>query len=81
MSYPEHLIENAIVCLEENKGLDYFLEQPYNREMLKHVSAKPTEIWDMAMYVYYSYVPWIKSKTIDEMEKRYGYTAPEEEGN
>ena len=78
MSNTEHLIENAIVCLEENKSYEDFISADVNERMLKLVKSPPEEIWDMAIYVYYTYRESIIWKTEDKLEKAYGYKIKDE---
>ena len=78
MSNIEHLIENAITCLEENRGYDYFRMMWQNAEMIKYVHATPEEIWEMAIYVVTTYKDGIVWDTEDKIEKKYGYPIPEE---
>ena len=78
MSKIEHLIENAITCLEGNKDFDYFTTMWQNKEMLKYVNASPEEIWEMAIYVVTTYKESIVWDTEDKIEKKYGYPIPEE---
>lgn len=59
MSIAEHLIENALIVLEEGKDFEYF-KKDINFEFAP--SILPEEVWDMAQYVYYTYLPYIKSK-------------------
>ena len=77
MSNIEHLIENAIGCIEEKKSYDDFISADVNKRMLKLVKSPPQEIWYMAIYVYYTYRPSVIWETEDELEKRYGYRVPE----
>ena len=78
MSNIEHLIENAITCLEGNKDFDYFTTMWQNKGMLKYVNASPEEIWEMAIYVVTTYKDGIVWDTEDKIEKKYGYPIPEE---
>lgn len=78
MSNIEHLIENAITCLEKNRDYDYFRMMWQNAEMIKYVHASLEEIWEMAIYVVTTYKDSIVWKTEDEIEKKYGYPIPEE---
>ena len=77
MSNIEHLVENAINCIERKLDYEDFRKAWHNKEMLKEVKASPMEIWEIAQYVYYSYRESIIWRTEDEMEKRYGYKAPD----
>ena len=77
MSNIEHLIENAIFCLEHDKTFEDFLEYKFNSEMLKLVKSLAEEIWEMAIYVYYPYRESVIWETEERMEKAYGYKLPE----
>jgi len=74
MSNVEHLIENAIVCMEENKSYDDFINADVNKRMLELVKSPPEEIWEMAIYVYYTYREVVVWETEDKLEKAYGYS-------
>lgn len=73
MTKIEHLLENAIVEIENGLGYDSWRKDPVNKIMLKEVTALPEEIWAMAVYVYFDYKPYIETITRDEIEKEYGY--------
>lgn len=59
MSIAEHLIENALIALEKGKDFEYF-KKDINFEFAP--SILPEEVWDMAQYVYYTYLPYFKSQ-------------------
>ena len=63
MSIAEHLIENALSALEKGKDFEYF-KKDINFEFAP--SILPEEIWDMAQYVYYTYLPYFKSQMEEE---------------
>lgn len=70
MSNSEHLIENAIVCLRDNKPLDYFKNEcKSNREMVEidypdsDIDTILDNIWDMANHVCYT---WFYNETFKE---------------
>ena len=72
MSNEGHLIENAIVCLRDNKKLEEFISNKINIDMVK-VSFPECEtekvllqIWDMANEVCYS---WFYDETFKEQMK------------
>ena len=79
MSNIEHLIENAITSIEENKTYEDWRSDWRQKAMLKEVMSDAWEIWQMAQYCYYTYRQDIIWKTEDEIEKRYGYPIPEGE--
>lgn len=52
MTNAEHLIENAITCIENEKGYEFFAKQSINREMAgEEWKWYLKEIWQMADYV------------------------------
>lgn len=55
MSKAEHLIENAICCIEKDNPSEYFLEADYNIEMAKELDISLDVVYEMAMYVCYTY--------------------------
>ena len=54
MSNIEHLIENAIIAVEEDKTFEDFNSAERNKMMLRMVCACADEIWEIAQYVVYS---------------------------
>lgn len=81
MSNIEHLLENAIIALENNVSLENWANNKINKNMLETTKTTKEEFWQMAQYVLYTYVPYEKAKLLDEIEKAYGYPIPEEEVN
>lgn len=73
MSNIEHLLENAIDAIEGGKSYEEWLKEP-NKSMLKSVMSTPEEIWAMAQYCVFTYRTNIIGKTIDYVEKQYGYS-------
>ena len=63
MSIAEHLIENALVALEKDQDFEYF-KKDINFEFAPYI--EPEDVWDMAQYVYYTYLPYFKSKIEEE---------------
>ena len=55
MSDIEHLIENAIVCVQSGKSREDFMGYSYNQLMLARVKATGEEIFEMAQYVVYAH--------------------------
>lgn len=61
MTNAEHAIENAVCAIErtaDNK--DISLDEVYKKWKetdinLKYIKSDPSEIWEMAMWVYYCY--------------------------
>ena len=77
MSNIEHLIENAIVAMEEKHDYDWWISTWQTKAMIKEVKSPPDEIWQMAQYVYYTYRQSLIWDLTDEIEKKYGYPVPE----
>ena len=59
MSIAEHLIENALIALEKGKDFEYF-KKDINFEFAP--SILPEEVWDMAQYVYFTYIPILENR-------------------
>lgn len=76
MSNIEHLIENAICCLERGETYDDFLSYGFNPDMLKLVKSPAEEIWQMAIYAHTTYRESIIWETEDRLEAAYGYPIP-----
>lgn len=51
MSDAEHLIENAICSLEQNKTYEEFVDVRVNMEMAIESNINLQDIWNMATYV------------------------------
>ena len=77
MSNIEHLIENAITAIEENKKYEDWVSAWQQKTMLKEVMSDPWEIWQMAQYCVYTYKDSITWKLMDKVEAAYGYRMPE----
>lgn len=73
MSNIEHLIENAIVAIEENKEYEDWKSAWQQKAMLKEVMSDAWEIWQMAQYCVYTYKQSIIWDTEERLEKEYGY--------
>ena len=78
MSNIEHLIENAISAVEHHKDILEWKKEGHNRLMLLSVQAPAYEIWEMAQYIVYNYKPYVVNKTVDILEEKYGYPAPDD---
>ncbi len=73
MTNAEHLIENAIIDMENRKDFEYFSSQKHNKLMSEMCNINLSSVWEMAQYVVWSLKPvWLSDKEI-EMENRYGY--------
>jgi hypothetical protein len=57
MTVAEHLIENAIGCLEDKSGYESFVESPCNKAMAESININLQHIWEMAQHVYCSIKP------------------------
>lgn len=73
MSNIEHLIENAIVAIEEHKEYEDWKSAWQQKAMLKEVMSDAWEIWQMAQYCVYTYKQSIIWDTEERLEKEYGY--------
>ena len=76
MSNIEHLIENAITAIEENKTYEDWRTDWRQEAMLKDVMSDAWEIWEMAQYCVYTYKPSVIWDTEEKLEKEYGYKVP-----
>ena len=73
MTNAEHLIENAIINMEDGKDFEHFSSQKHNKLMSEMSNINLSSVWEMAQYVVWSLKPvWLSDKEI-EMENRYGY--------
>lgn len=73
MSNAEHLIENAICCLERGEEFEEFASQPCNIEMAEMQHIDLLDVWLMAIHVVYTLKQhWLWEKE-DEMVAKYGY--------
>lgn len=55
MSNAEHLIENAIYGMKDGKEFDDFASDWRNKEMSQQSGINLHHVWEMAMYVVYTY--------------------------
>ena len=78
MTNIEHLVENAIHCVEDHKSFEEFSECEYNKRMLKEVDVSAKELWCIAMYAVYTYKPGIITNAELRIAGCYGYPIPEE---
>lgn len=65
MNIYEHLMENALCALENGKDFEYF-KSDINFKFASDVS--PENIWDMAQYVYFTYLPCYISQGCKDLE-------------
>ena len=70
----EHLLENAIVAIEEDRDYKWQPDQYVQKVMLPYVKASTEEIWTMAIYATITYREAITSCLID----KYGYSTCEQ---
>lgn len=52
MTIAEHLISNAIGCLEDGSGYEGFMENPCNKTMAESININIRHVWEMAQHVY-----------------------------
>ena len=57
MTNAEHLIDNAIGCLETGEDFEYFIKNPYNKFMAETININLQYVWEMAQYVFCSLKP------------------------
>lgn len=77
MTISEHLIENAIERLEMGYDYDDFMASKLLKEQAKQVGISMTDLWYMAQYIYYTYIPIIEGQIKEEMVKKYGFDIDE----
>ena len=73
MSNLEHLIEGAIIAIEEHIGFDNWTHKASTLANHSQVRAPLEEIWEIADYIYYTYRPYIEYKKEEELIEEYGY--------
>lgn len=54
MSNEEHLIENAVSCIEREKEYEDFANAKHNIEMSKVSNIDLRQVWTMAIHVVYT---------------------------
>ena len=69
MSNIEHLIENALTAMEENPNDTYqafaeAMSDMRNQYMLKEVSISKNELWAIAQYIFYTWLPNVGYKDL-----------------
>lgn len=77
MTNAEHLIENAVYCLERGEEFEEFALRKYNIEMAETQHIDLRDVWSMAIYVVYTLKPHWLWKKEDEMVAAYGYRLEE----
>lgn len=73
MSNAEHLIENALVNIKNKDPHEYFFEARHNIEMAKACNISLDVVYDMAVYVYYTYMPSVQWNIEKKLKEEYGY--------
>jgi hypothetical protein len=73
MSNIEHLIENVLVAMSENprdtyQAFERAMSQKHNRQMLATVYIKQKELWAIAQYVFYTWVPNLEAEPVKHGE-------------
>lgn len=69
MSNIEHLIENALTAMEENpkdtyQAFEEAMSDMRNQYMLKEVSISKNELWAIAQYIFYTWLPNVGYKDL-----------------
>lgn len=64
MSNAEHLIENALVCLENGGSFEGFAAGKHNQLMSAYSNINLMDVWQMAVHVYYSIKPEWEHKAV-----------------
>jgi hypothetical protein len=73
MTNAEHLIENAVCCLERKESFEIFSSQQHNIDMAEMQKINLEDVWLMAIHVVYTLKQhWLWQKE-DEMVAAYGY--------
>lgn len=52
MSNAEHIMENALMAISKGRSYEEWIKSEPNKE---YVKSDTEEIWEMAMYVYYTW--------------------------
>ena len=73
MSNIEHLIENALTAMSIKPSDTYqaFADEMsamYNQQMLQEVSITEDELWAIAQYIFYTWLPCVPVNTVDVVE-------------
>ena len=67
MTSSEHLLENAIICLENKMDFEEFASRDINKMMSIDAEIALKRIWEMAQYVVYTLKPcWL-----DDIQDKY----------
>ena len=74
MTNCEHLIENALCVIGAGYSYECFSNKKYNTEMAKIENISLEQIWQMAIYVYYTYTPSCKENIIYDLENKLGFS-------
>ena len=70
MTNSEHLLENAIMCLENKVDFEEFANRDINKTMSTYANIALEQIWEMAQYVVYNLKPyWLEDVQISKKEK------------
>lgn len=69
MSNIEHLIENALTAMEKNpddtyQAFEEAMSDMRNQYMLKEVSISKNELWAIAQYMFYTWLPNLDYKDL-----------------
>ena len=70
MSDAEHLIENAIGCLEKGEDFVDFVTTKYNGDMCAKTGIDISDVWDMAYHVFRNFKPDWEKQAVEEYKAR-----------
>jgi hypothetical protein len=65
MTNVEHLIENAMVCLENGVDKDHYLHSPMYQKMAKTLGVPLDIFWEIAEYMTQTYIPTLMSDLLE----------------
>lgn len=65
MSNTQHLIENAMVCLERGVDKELYLHSPMYQKMAKTLGVPLETFWEIAEYMAYTYIPALMSDLLE----------------
>ena len=65
MSNIQHLIENAMICLENKQDISEFLDDPLNKEMAETIGVGLGMFAEIAIYMRTTYIPLLLDDIIE----------------
>ena len=72
MTHSQHLLNNAIGCIERGESIEDYESRRDIRKMAEMCGVNPIEAWSMAQYALALKEYWQQQKE-DEMIAKYGY--------